>query len=145
MDSREPGRELDRLVAEKVFGWTEWAWTIGGDCHLRNWFREKPERLFNAKYNGRTPDGTEEPSGEPPFPEYSTSLAAAEEVIKRYESGCHWQIKTPYEDGMAYRAGFSPKGTPHRAGTPVWSAESAISIAHAVCLTAIAFEEEKRG
>lgn len=124
--NREPGRALDAEIAEKVFGWTH----VRED--MKNWFGycgippELADMLPQFKYRE--------------VPKYSTSLAAAEEVIRHYEEVGFWvQMRTPPHPGEEYYVGMSRQGIIHAD----WEATSPVNIAHAVCLCAMSFEEEK--
>lgn len=143
MDSREPGRALDREIAEKVFGWKWYALTIeNGDVRRMLFMPDTIIDWWQRNYNAIPSKGNELEIEPPPdnFPEYSTSLAAAEEILTHYqEKGHWWQINTPTKASPFYRALLWEKGA-----LRTYGCHKAVSIAHAVCLAALEFEEEKR-
>lgn len=121
-DELEPGTELDDLVAEMVFGWT----LCDPDCPPRDWGSwDEPPAVQHAI--GTTPTGCRGY-----FPEYSTDVAAAWDVIERLRDLnilCHTQHRL---DGTHIVSFFGPVRFHSASG---WSQQ--ISFPHAICLAAL--------
>jgi hypothetical protein len=102
----KPGRELDALVAEKVFGWTYWRSKHG------HWIIDTPDgrhfeplfgkvRNYDPETSERLPDPNWWDGLSDELPYYSTDIAAAWEVVARLRD--LWTEATRDMDGVTNR------------------------------------------
>ena len=115
----KPGRELDALVAAKVMGWS-WdgrsAWSPCGSRYART----LDERIT-------LPQTVRDDEGWLPF--YSTSIAAAWEVIEKL------QLLEDQFLGKTPKSGEWMVGSPDSDGA--WDYQKGESAPHAICLAAL--------
>jgi hypothetical protein len=123
MTTHEAGRELDALIAEKIFGYTldyEFA-----DMHI------PPAPAVKELRDGMDEWGI--------LPFYSTEIGDAWLVVELMHTRGFWcQIRTPFEghDTADCWAGFTPHSTSGWNGRPDhWT--QADTVPHAICLAAL--------
>lgn len=115
-------RDIDKLIAEKVMGWTE--------------IRESGFTGFD--FVGLDPK--HKPTDWYLIPHYSTAISAAWQVVEKLEEMDFWaQLRTPFDKGAAdsfYWCGFTPRLTTGWNGRPDhWT--NAPTITMAICLAAL--------
>lgn len=148
-----PGRAFDALVAEKVMGWK----IIGENEHTKpfhkpskdypgkiidDWDSKGPHKRFVGEGLGEYGKeiievylcGCDKSTGE--VPHYSTSIAAAWEVVEKLKKECYAFEVTWFKDGT-WECGFHGKGLT----TPMDF--TAVSASHAICLAALKAVEGK--
>mgnify|MGYP001598678490 FL=1 len=104
-------RHLDALLAEHLFGWTD--------------FRQEPKRkgrYFSSHGEtvlvGTDPDGYRA-VGISVFPSYSINYAGMGQVLEAMSGrGWHARLTTPFDAGENCHAGFTPKGMTGWNGQP---------------------------
>lgn len=115
----KPGVELDKLVAEKVFGRkvvkTVWGKDKQYSCYSLgapewDWIRDEGDTLMN------------------PVPEYSTDIKAAWEVMAKFPEGAN--LVRRYENGEGWVCELTRDGERY-------VAEHGNTAEHAICLAAL--------
>jgi len=129
--TREVGRELDALIAEKIFG-AAWAW------EQHEWADRQVERLrmpsclhVASRWDGRIHATNE-------LLRYSTNVGDSWWVVEKMEvRGFHWRLTTPFVAGDLYYAGLTPMGVTGWNGRPD-NLASANLMPLAICRAALA-------
>lgn len=130
----EPSRELDALIAEKIFSWT-WVTFIGKTYIVSPWYREQ---ISPAAFSMGWSDGKLRSDATPgevqldchslsdisqisPLRPFSTDIAAAWKVVEKLNAE-GWEIElSPYCNVVSWVGG----------------AEQGVSIPHTICLVAL--------
>lgn len=130
----EAGRELDKLVCERVMGGELFVGPVIVDGHD-----------LGQKYDGvRWRDEYGDTVGVERVPDYSITWEGMRLVVESMQAKGWWLVlKSPFVLGEPYYAGFTPLGTSGWNGRPDFGA-SGDDAPHAVCLAALLALEATR-
>lgn len=131
--TKDAGRELDALIAEKVMGWGRQFGSFAGTAE----WHEDAVQLVSPEYAYPLRPTTMPITYYDGFPHYSTDIAAAwQVVVKMGERGYHARVQSPFIPGDEFHAGFTPHGSSGWNGRPDFAA-SADSAPLAICRAAL--------
>lgn len=117
VERMEAGRALDKRIAEEVMGWRfNYGW----------WTAQDGENVWIANYWSP-----------------STSIQAAWQVVEKMGAEWHAVVRSPFQDGEPYWAGFTTKGCTGWNGRPDHQA-SADTAPLAICRAALKAMEAGR-
>ena len=99
----QPDRELDGLIAERVFGLN--VWREGYEvAAFRYWLLDKHGNFVTA--HGPLMQN----SGRVEVPQYSTDITAALSALEAVSDRFHWRIQSPFQAGGNYWVGVTQIG-----------------------------------
>jgi hypothetical protein len=131
------GRELDAAVAERIFGWQ---WLMHPHLNRAEIFSPQAVTYLRGPHYGWLPDdGSKERMRPYEAPAYSSTwngIGLVEEAMA--QRGYYLTLKSPFEPGQPYFAGFTPHGTTGWNGRPDHEAPGAtapLAVARAALLT----------